>query len=418
MTDGATGDGRLLDQRYQLVERIGSGGMGTVYRAHDTLLDRPVAVKLLRASDDDVHRARLRAEARFAAGLQHPGIVRVYDYGEEPGPDGPRPYVVMQLVDGSPLGAPLAAERVARLLVGIGQALAVAHAAGVVHRDLKPSNILVTEDGRPVIVDFGVARSDTAEPLTETGFVVGTAEYLSPEQVEGARATPASDVYALGVVAHQCLSGTSPFQRETPVATALAHLRDDAPELPPGVPAGLRTLLRAMLARTPEERPTAAEVVARAAEAPTTRAIVLPPPPAAPPPPPEIVSPWARRRIAIVAGTAAVLVVAMVLAAFQSRHPTAPAASAAGSQRATHRAAASPTPTPRPTPQQTSTPAPVRTHAPAHHAKPKAQHQPKHRHKHKPKHKHHHKHHHKPPKHGKKHHGKKPHPRKSHKPHH
>lgn len=385
----------VIDGRYELGERIGSGGMGTVFRAHDTLLDRPVAVKLLRASDDEVHRARLRAEARFAAGLQHPGIVRVFDYGEEDGPEGPRPYIVMQLVDGAPLRGPLPPDQVARLLAGIGEALAVAHAAGVVHRDLKPSNILVTPAGRPVLVDFGVARSDTAEPLTETGFVVGTAEYLSPEQVDGGRATPASDVYALGVVAHRWLSGTSPFQRETPVATALAHLRDDPPELPGGVPAGLRTLIRGMLAQAPEDRPTATEVVQRATAAPGTRTVVLPPLPDAPPKPAEVVSARARRRVAIVAAAATVLVAALLVAALQGRNPTAPPASAAGSQRAAQQATRTPTPTPTSTPTSTPRPEPP---AVQHRAKPP-----------------------KPPKHHPKHHdqphGKKPHPPKKHRPH-
>ncbi|MGY2704662.1 serine/threonine-protein kinase [Nocardioides sp. HB32] len=374
MTEGVTGGLRLLDGRYQLTERIGSGGMGTVYRAHDTRLDRPVAVKVLRTTDDEVHRARLRAEARFAGGLQHPGIVRVYDYGEEEGPAGTTPYIVMQLVEGIPLTAPLPPGRVAHLLVGIGQALAAAHAAGVVHRDLKPSNILLTSDGRPVLVDFGVARSDTAEPLTETGFVVGTAEYLSPEQVEGAPATPASDVYALGVVAHQCLTGSSPFQRETPVATALAHLRDDPPELPSGVPAGLRTLLRAMLSRTPEERPTAAEVAARAAVAPTTRTVVVPPMPATPPAPPVVVGPWARRRIVVVTGGAVVLVAALLLAALQGRDPTAPAA-AADTAAARHTTSATPHPVqatagstkPAATGAARSAPPPPPKHRPEHH---------------------------------------------------
>ena len=376
----------VIDGRYELGERIGTGGMGTVHRAHDTLLDRPVAVKLLRASDDEVHRARLRAEARFAAGLQHPGIVRVFDYGEEDGPEGPRPYIVMQLVDGAPVRGPLPPDEVARLLAGIGEALAVAHAAGVVHRDLKPSNILVTPAGQPVLVDFGVARSDGAEPLTETGFVVGTAEYLSPEQVEGGRATPASDVYALGVVAHQWLSGTSPFQRETPVATALAHLRDDPPELPGGVPAGLRTLVRAMLAQAPEDRPTATEVAQRATAAPGTRTVVLPPMPEAPPAPPQVVSPWARRRIAIRAAAATGLVAARLVAALQGRNPTAPTAAAAGTSKAHHARTHAPSTSTTPT----ATPTPVATHEP----KPKP-----------------------PPKpHGKKPHDKKPHPPKAPKP--
>ena len=365
---------RLLDGRYRLTERIGSGGMGTVFRAHDTRLDRPVAVKVLRSADDDVHRSRLRAEAQFAGGLQHPGIVRVYDYGEEQGPAGPTPYLVMPLVEGAPLTAPLPPDRVAELLVGIGDALAAAHAAGVVHRDLKPSNILVTDDGRPVLVDFGVARSDGAEPLTETGFVVGTAEYLSPEQVEGARATPASDVYALGVVAHQCLTGASPFQRESQVATALAHLRDEPAELPSGIPAGLRTLVRAMLARAPESRPTAAEVAARAAVAPETRTVVVPPMAKAPPAPPQVVSPWARRRIAIVAAACALLLVGGLAVALQGRGPAAPPAAAAGSAR--HTRAPEPTPTPTPTP--THRPATRVAAPPAHHHPGKHHHRKRH----------------------------------------
>ena len=167
--------GDLLDGRYELLERIGSGGMGTVHRARDTRLDRIVAVKLLHHGRevDDVTRARLRAEARFAGALQHPGIVQVFDYGEEPGADGPTPYVVMQYVEGTPVSqllrdrGALPVAEVAALLDDLARALEVAHAAGIVHRDLKPSNILVTASGRAVLVDFGVARSDTTEPLTE-----------------------------------------------------------------------------------------------------------------------------------------------------------------------------------------------------------------------------------------------------------
>ena len=341
----------LLDGRYQLLERIGSGGMGAVYRAHDGRLDREVAVKVLRSVDDPQHRSRLRAEARFAGGLHHPGIVRVFDYGEQHDLGGTSPYVVMQLVDGSPLAAPLPADEVARLLGDLGQALAVAHAAGIVHRDLKPSNILVTGDGRPVLVDFGVARSDDAEPLTETGLVIGTPDYLSPEQARGARATAASDIYALGVVAHQCLTGTSPFRRETPVATALAHLREEAPELPDTVPAELRALVRAMLARAPEHRPTAAEVASRAAVQPDRRrtaATVLGPMPTAPPcvptpvAPSPAIGPWTRRRIAVVAATAAVLVVALLAAAVEGRNPTTPGAEAADPSAAARRASSTP----------------------------------------------------------------------------
>lgn len=285
--------GDLVAGRYLLVERIGSGGMGTVFRARDTRLDRLVAIKLLHGGPaaDEVTRSRLRAEARFAGSLQHPGIVRVFDYGEDRGPaddDAVTPYVVMQLVDGTPLSrllrdrGPLPPSTVAALLGDVAGALTVAHAAGVVHRDLKPSNILLTDAGRAVLVDFGIARSDEAEPLTETGTLIGTVDYLSPEQVQGQRANPASDVYALGIVAHQCLSAASPFHRDTQAATALARLHQPPPELPATVPFRLRRLVRSMLALDPGDRPSATEVAERAATAADGPSRVLPPMPDGP----------------------------------------------------------------------------------------------------------------------------------------
>lgn len=290
MTDVVGPEQRLLDGRYRLEDHLGSGGMGAVYRAHDLRLDREVAVKVLRdapggTQGDDVLHARLQSEARLAGSLQHPGIVRVFDYGEEPGPQGVTPYVVMQHVAGRPLGAvlredgALAPSAVARLLQEIADALVEAHTATVVHRDLKPSNIIVRPDGRPVLVDFGIARSEGVEPLTQTGEILGTADYLSPEQVEGQRATPASDVYALGVVAYQCLTAVSPFHRETHVATAIARLHESAPPLPDTVPSGLRDLIHAMLLRDPARRPDAATVSARAAalgDGPATAAYAAP----------------------------------------------------------------------------------------------------------------------------------------------
>ncbi|GAA1794430.1 hypothetical protein GCM10009795_044980 [Nocardioides hankookensis] len=311
MTARAPGD--LLDGRYELTDHIGSGGMGTVYRAHDRRLDRTVAIKLLHAGRevDDVTRARLQAEARFAGALQHPGIVQVFDYGEEATETGPAPYVVMQYVEGTPLGE-LLRERgalppatVAALLDDVAQALVVAHAAGIVHRDLKPSNILVTSSGRAVLVDFGVARSDAMEPLTETGQIIGSADYLSPEQVRGQRATPASDVYALGIVAHQCLSATSPFRRETQAATLLARLHDEPPQLGAEVPVPVRTLVARMMAAEPADRPTAAEVVATVATLDQQPTVVLPPMPTATAP-----REWDRRRLVAIAA-AAVLVLAV-----------------------------------------------------------------------------------------------------------
>jgi len=326
--------GDLLGGRYQLIERIGAGGMGTVYRAHDGRLDRTVAVKLLRDGRevDDVMRARLQAEARFAGALQHPGIVQVFDYGEEPGHPEPTPYVVMQYVEGTPVSevlrekGALPATMVAVLLDDVCQALAVAHETGIVHRDLKPSNILVTPSGRAVLVDFGVARSDSTEPLTETGQIIGSADYLSPEQVRGQRATPASDIYALGVVAHQCLTAISPFRRETQAATLLARLHDAAPVLGPEVPAPMRVLVSRMLSPEPDDRPTAAEVVRQVATLDQQPTVVLPPLPA---PVAAHATPWDRRRlIAIVAAAVLVLTVSGLVVVLRGEDATPPAASA------------------------------------------------------------------------------------------
>jgi len=266
----------LIDGRYEIGETVGAGGTGTVRRAWDTLLARPVALKMLRAGalDDDLHRARLRAEARLAGALVHPGIAQVYDYGEDPSTAPPTPYIVMQYVDGKPLSQilrerhRLPAEEVMALVARVATALETAHAEGIVHRDLKPANILVTPDGDPVLVDFGIARSDSGEPLTLTGTIVGTVDYISPEQTSGQSATPRSDIYELGMVAYEAISGRRPFHRESQLATALAHLNDEAPALPDDVPADARDLVMAMIAKRPEDRPrSAAEVAMMAAAA-------------------------------------------------------------------------------------------------------------------------------------------------------
>ena len=264
----------LLDGRYALDGILGAGGAGTVHRAWDRVLDRPVALKMLRsgASDDTVHRARLRAEAQLAGSLQHPGIAQIYDYGEaRPGSDAP-PYIAMQFVEGEPLSCRLRecrrlpADEVMAIVAQVAEALQVAHEAGIVHRDLKPGNILLAPDGRPVLVDFGIARSDTLEPLTLTGTIVGSVDYISPEQTRGSSATPRSDVYSLGIVAYEALSGQRPFHRESTVATALAHLHDDLPPLPDDVPPAVGALVLEMTAREPDDRPpSAGEVASRAA---------------------------------------------------------------------------------------------------------------------------------------------------------
>jgi len=261
---------RFVDaaERYALESRIATGGMGEVWQANDTVLGRRVAVKLLKTeyADDATFRSRFETEARHAASLHHPNVAAVYDFGEAQPSDQPagsdvaRPYLVMELVDGRPLsallepGQALDPDATRDLLAQAADALAAAHAAGIVHRDVKPANLLVTPDRTVKITDFGIARAAQGMSLTETGQVMGTPQYLSPEQAQGGVATPASDVYSLGVVAFECLAGHRPFVGETPVATALAHLRDPVPELPEDVPADLAAVVRRAMAKSPEDR--------------------------------------------------------------------------------------------------------------------------------------------------------------------
>ena len=278
-------------RRYRLDSRIATGGMGEVWRGTDTTLGRQVAVKLLKVeyADDASFRSRFETEARHAASLHHPGVAAVYDFGEAAPRDGSetlRPYLVMELVDGQPLSALLRAGEpmdpvVTRdLLSQAADAIGAAHAAGIVHRDIKPANLLVTPARQMKITDFGIARAADGVGLTQTGQVMGTPQYLSPEQARGGTATPASDVYSLGCVAFECLAGRRPFVADSPVATALAHLREPVPPLPDEVPADLAAVVRRALAKEPRERFADGAAFAVALRDPATAATdVLAPPP-------------------------------------------------------------------------------------------------------------------------------------------
>ena len=260
-----------LTGRYHLEELIAVGGMGEVWRAVDQVLARPVAVKLLRPeyTRDAVTLARFRAEARHAGLLNHPGIAQVYDY-RDASPESPA-YLVMELVAGPSLAGLLAAGRLeparaADVLAQAAAALGTAHAAGVVHRDIKPGNLLITHDGQVKVTDFGIAHSARTEDLTSTGALIGTTGYLAPERVCGGSATAASDLYALGIVGYECLTGQLPFRGE-PLQVALAHREQELPGFPPGClrqPGGaeLATLIRDLTAKDPAARPATAAVVA------------------------------------------------------------------------------------------------------------------------------------------------------------
>ena len=239
---------RVFSERYELNHLIARGGMAEVYRAHDRLLDRPVALKVL-FSELSVDRSfveRFRREAQAAAKLSHPNIVPVFDWGEDTGTY----FIVMEFIDGRPLSSilksagPLSAERTADVGAHVAAALGYAHKHGVIHRDVKPGNVLITDEGQVKVTDFGIARAlNTEESLTQTGAVMGTATYFSPEQAEGIGVDARSDIYSLGVVLFEMVTGRPPFLGDTPVAVASKHVRDHPPaprELNPSIPPDLR----------------------------------------------------------------------------------------------------------------------------------------------------------------------------------
>ncbi len=270
MMRSAVGQGQLLAGRYRLQELVAAGGAGTVWRATDLVLERMVAVKLPRAEvvDDPLAAANFLAEARSASRLSHPGIAQVYDYGTAGSAEVP--FLVMELVDGPSLSEVLAAgpvgpDRTMDLVAQVAAGLQAAHSAGVVHRDIKPANLLTSRHGHVKISDFGIASVIGSAPVTSTGTVIGTPAYLAPERAAGEPATPASDLYSLGVVAYECLTGTRPFSGPASEVSA-AHLQRPFPPLPAIVPADIALLVAELTARDPSRRPRSArEVAARAA---------------------------------------------------------------------------------------------------------------------------------------------------------
>jgi eukaryotic-like serine/threonine-protein kinase len=263
-----TRTGLILDDRYQLNEPIAAGGVGQVWRAADLLLDRQVAVKLLRPeySDHPETLERFRAEAKHAGSLTHPCIARIYDYSNS-GPTVP-PYLVMEFVNGPSLADVLAADTVDPVLAldVVAQAAAgldAAHRSGLVHRDIKPGNILIGEDGLVKVTDFGIAHAAGSAPITGPGVVMGTTQYMAPERIAGAPATPASDLYSLGILIYECLTGLPPYDGGTAEVMA-GHLYLPLPPLPAGVPPELDELIARLTAKDPAAR------LADAAELATT----------------------------------------------------------------------------------------------------------------------------------------------------
>ena len=284
--------GVTLSGRYRLQRLIATGGMGQVWEAVDSRLGRRVAVKVLKQefSQDPEFIERFRAEARTTAMLNHPGIASVHDYGESQlDGEGRTAYLVMELVNGEPLNSVL--KRTGRLslrhaldmLEQTGRALQIAHAAGLVHRDVKPGNILITPTGQVKITDFGIAKAVDAAPVTQTGMVMGTAQYIAPEQALGHDATPSSDVYSLGVVGYEVVSGKRPFTGDGALTVAMKHIKEPPPPLPADLPPNVRELIEITLVKNPGMRYRSGGPFADAVAA--VRAGRRPPRPSQSPPP-------------------------------------------------------------------------------------------------------------------------------------
>ncbi|EFA22351.1 serine/threonine-protein kinase [Bifidobacterium gallicum] len=261
-------EGQLIHRRYRLDSRLAQGGMGEVWKGYDIQLGRPVAIKALRTDtgNQESKLRRLRAEARNSANLAHPNIAALFEYYEKDGIG----FLIMEYVPSDSLadvyrriGGPMDPLELLPILIQTARGLFVAHSRGIIHRDVKPANIMVSDNGEVKITDFGVSYSTNQEQITQDGMVVGTAQYISPEQAQGQHATPQSDIYSLGVVAYEGLCGHRPFTGATPVDIAAAHVNNPVPPLPNTVDVQLREYVMYMLAKDPLDRPVDALAVAR-----------------------------------------------------------------------------------------------------------------------------------------------------------
>ena len=261
-------EGQLIHRRYRLDRRLAQGGMGEVWKGYDIQLGRPVAIKALRGdqtNDSEAKLRRLRAEAHNSANLAHPNIAALFEYYEHDGIG----FLIMEYVPSKSLAdlyrerGPIPAIELLPILIQTARGLFVAHSHGVIHRDVKPANIMVSESGEVKITDFGVSYSTNQEQITQDGMVVGTAQYISPEQAQGKHATAQSDIYSLGVVAYEGIAGHRPFTGASAVEIAAAHVNDPVPPLPDDTDPRLAAYVMRMLAKDPGERPLSALDVAQ-----------------------------------------------------------------------------------------------------------------------------------------------------------
>ncbi|MEV7623254.1 serine/threonine-protein kinase [Actinoplanes sp. NPDC089786] len=310
--------GLLLGGRYLLVARVGAGGMGEVWRATDEVLGRTVAVKVMlpEVAGQAGFARRFVAEAQAMAGVSHPGVANIHDYGQDHGVT----FMVMEFIDGESLAQAvaragrMAPPEVMRMIAEAAEGLQAVHDAGIVHRDVKPANLLVRRNGQVVLTDFGISRAGDSTGLTQSGAVLGTPTYLSPEQVLGQPATPLSDLYALGVAAYEMLAGRRPFVGENAYAVALQRVQAPPPPLPADVPPNVAAVVGRMLATDPAQRWPSASTLAEVARAAAGGALM----PAAPfpgPHPPWPAAPPKRRRSPVIVAVA-VAAVAVLAAGF------------------------------------------------------------------------------------------------------